>query len=121
MDQKKFDEAVKRLSHIVDRRKVVKGTGVAGALAAIGVPVTAAQVGIERCRANGKTCRGRRKKRCEKCCSNIGALNVYTVPGQNGGPRCACRPDENFGCVNDSQCCSGICDLGSNTCVGFLS
>lgn len=61
----------------------------------------------ERCVANGKRCGrggGKRRKPCKKCCSR---RSVETDRGR----KCACRPDGDD-CLNDAQCCSGICTGG---------
>lgn len=110
-----FDRFARALAHTAGRRPVL------GLLAAsvpsngprwISVRAAADDVAIEACRPDGRRChRGRnRRKSCGRCCSNRGTRKNYVIIDHRGKRRCSCRPDGKKGCVNDSQCCSGICE-----------
>ena len=85
-----------------------------------GVQAADGEVSIETCRPDGRRChlkkRSNRRRSCRRCCTNRGTRDTYFIIDQRGKRRCSCRPNGNRGCVNDSQCCSGVCTRG--VCAG---
>jgi hypothetical protein len=117
-----FDTISRRIAASVSRREslALLAAAVAGSLLGQRGARADGEVSIEACRPDGRRCsfRKRRRKRggCRRCCTNRGTRDTYFIIDHRGKRRCSCRPNGNRGCVNDSQCCSGICDRG--VCVG---
>lgn len=126
MDDKRFDQLVKKFEIVTSRRGAAKGV-IGGFLGGTWAALTgqdgeAQDFEAQECSPNGAKCgpfrRSRNRKRiiqrpCDRCCSR------HSDATRNGR-RCAARED-GMSCGNDGQCASGNCQDGVCVDDGFPS
>ena len=116
MDQKRFDELVRRLSEHVSRRSVVTGA-VAGGIAATSVAIDARAGKPGKAGPCGD---GKRKdnicKKNKDCCTGICDVKLGKK-NKDGKGRCRCVRTGDA-CEQDKNCCNAPCNGGV---CGFVS